>query len=151
VAARQDRLDVLKLAARGPQGEELTIDGACRVRLWLKVVWVLGQLFIELSSLIGLEEGFYLSVAILHDLIGKPILVILRQGLEIKEQLNLPGPLFKDAGNAEALILCQLEILGQAPKLLVGIGQTQIGRVGSGFRDRGVPHGGSRGQGGAHG
>jgi hypothetical protein len=78
VAARQGRLDVLKLAARGPRGEELTIDCAGRVRLWktkwgLKVVWVPGQLFIELSSLIGLEEGFYLSVAILHDLSGKPI------------------------------------------------------------------------------
>ena len=111
-----------------------------------------GQLFIELSFLIGLEESLYLSGAILYDLSGKLIPVILGQGLDIKEQLNLPGPLFKNAGNAEALILCQLEIFGQTPKFLVGIWQTQVGRVGSGFRDRG-PHGsaGSRVQGCAHG
>ena len=84
------------------------------------------QFFVELFFLLAPEQGHYLRVALFHHFCCKRIPVFLRQGLDIKKQVDFSAALQEDAADAGPLISRQLEVLGQVSQFFVGIGQAQL-------------------------
>ena len=62
------------------------------------------QLFIEFLFLLAPEQGHYLRVTLFHHFCGKRIPVFLRQGPDIKQQVDLSGAFLEDAADAGPLI-----------------------------------------------